>query len=338
MPVNFAIIGYGRIAEVAHKPLLDSLPGAKLLAVADITEARRQAAREAGIERVYPTAAAMLKDPDVDAVVVATPSHNRRLAVQAAKAGKHVMVEKPASRSADEWKKTVAAVRKEGVALTVFHNRRFDPDFMACQEIVRKKLVGDIISIEFRWEMYGNGAGFGVKEYNPGWRTLRKYGGGILLDLGVHMLDQIVHLGAGKPTEVFAKVCGGVHAGDCDDLAWGMIKFDSGAMAVVEVNGLASVKLPRYRITGTKGMAIINTEGKCIDLYIGKTETPTRSISFDKPRKWNSIYRSFMDVIRGKKKELAVTPESVMNTMAMIDAYRESSKVGRSVRLRGWQK
>ena len=337
MPVNFGIIGYSKIAEVAHKPLIAKLAGARLLAVADITEARRKTALEHGIPRAYATVAELLADKDVQAIVICTPSHSHcALALQAAKAGKHVMIEKPASLTAAELKKTIAAIRKLGVHLTVFHNRRFDPDFVACQQIVSRKMIGDLIRVEMRWEMYGNGVGFGVKEYNPAWRASRKFGGGVLLDLGVHMLDQIVHLSPERrPREVFASVCGGVHAGDCDDMACGMILFDDGLMAVMEVNGLAKVKLPRYRLFGTRGMAVINAEAKTMDIYLGDTETPSRSISFDKPRKCNTIYRSFVDVIQGKKKELAVTADSVVATMELVDAYRASSKSGRSVRLSG---
>lgn len=336
MAVNFGIIGYSRIAEVAHKPLMAATRGANLLAVADITEARRKAALDQGIPRAYATVAGLLKDPDVDAVVICTPSHSHcKLAIQAAKAGKHVIIEKPASLNAADLRKTIAAVRKLGVQMTVFHNRRFDPDFMACQQVVNRKMVGDLISIEMRWEMYGNGVTFGVKEYNPGWRAMKRFGGGVLLDLGVHMLDQLVHLAPGKPKQVFANVRGGVHDGDCDDLASGMIRFDDGVMATMEVNSLLKYKLPRYRILGSKGVAVINTETKCIDVYVGDTATPTRSVSYDKPRKWNTIYRSFIDVIEGKKKELAVTPESVLLTMELVDAYRASSRAGRSVGVDG---
>ena len=76
MAVNFGIIGFGRMAELAHKPNIDATPGARLLAVCDITPARREAAGKAGVERVYSSLAAMLKDPDIDAVSIATPSHN----------------------------------------------------------------------------------------------------------------------------------------------------------------------------------------------------------------------------------------------------------------------
>ncbi|HOI54590.1 MAG TPA: Gfo/Idh/MocA family oxidoreductase, partial [Phycisphaerae bacterium] len=225
MTINFGIVGFGRMAGLAHKPNIDATAGAKLLAVCDITPARRDAAREAGIPRVYASLAELLADKDIDAVSVATPSHNHcKIALEIARAGKHVLSEKPVARSADELKKTIAAIRKTRKLFTVYHNRRFDADFLAAKKIVHQKLVGDVVLFEGRWHLYGSAAGFGVKEYNQKWRETKRFGGGILLDLGVHMLDQLNQLAIGKPTDVFATTFGGVWAKDCDDLATGMIK------------------------------------------------------------------------------------------------------------------
>ncbi|NIA21687.1 MAG: Gfo/Idh/MocA family oxidoreductase, partial [Anaerolineaceae bacterium] len=290
----------------------------------------------AGVERVYSSLAAMLKDPDIDAVSIATPSHNHcPLAVQVARAGKHVLSEKPVSRSAAELRKTIATIRKTGLLLTVYHNRRFDSDFLAAKKIVRRKMVGEVILFEGRWHLYGSAAGFGVKEYNQKWRETKRFGGGILLDLGVHMLDQLNQLAPGKPTQVFSTMAGGVWARDCDDLASGMVKFDDGMTALIEVSSLSKVKLPRYRITGTKGMAVSNPEKKRMDIYLGDTKRPTSSVSFDSPNMGIKVYRSFVAAIRDRKKKLGVDPESVVTTMQLIDAYVRSARTGRSVAISG---
>ncbi|MBN2582282.1 MAG: Gfo/Idh/MocA family oxidoreductase [Planctomycetes bacterium] len=336
MAVNFGIIGFGRMAELAHKPNIDKTPGAKLLAVCDITPARREAAKAAGIPRVYASLGELLKDPDIDAVSVVTPSHNHcKLALQVAKAGKHVLSEKPVSRSAAELKKTIAAIRKTGKLFTVYHNRRFDADFLAAKKIVHQKLVGDVVLFEGRWHLYGSAAGFGVKEYNQKWRETKRFGGGILLDLGVHMLDQLNQLAIGKPTQVFGSMFGGVWAKDCDDLASGMIKFDDGMTAIIEVSGLTKAKLPRYRITGTKGMAVLNAEKKCFDIYLGNTDTPNKTLSIDKPNMGSNVYRGFVAAIKDRRKKPAVTPESVVTTMQLIDAYVASDRTGKSVAITG---
>jgi predicted dehydrogenase len=336
MAVNFALIGYGRMATLAHEPLIRKTAGARLLAVFDVTPSRREAARQAGIERVYATLPALLKDPDVQCVTICTPSHSHvAFGTKAARAGKHVITEKPAARSAAEWRRMIALARRAGVLLTVFHNRRWDSDFLVARDIVRRRLVGDVIAVEARWQGYGSAASFGVKDFFPKWRELRHYGGGTLLDLGVHLLDQVNQMAPGRPDQVYATVRGGIWAQDCDDYASGIVHFDDGMVAHVEASAITAVKLPRWRIIGTRGMAVSNAETKRMELYLGKADKPTRTISYDRPNDWGAVYRSMVAAIRDRRKKPAVDPQSVVTTMQLIDAYRESSRTGRSVAIRG---
>ncbi|GAG34873.1 unnamed protein product, partial [marine sediment metagenome] len=246
-----------------------------------------------------------------------------------------VLSEKPVSRSAAELRRTIATIKKCGVLFTVYHNRRFDSDFLAAKRIVRQKMVGEVVLFEGRWHLYGSAAGFGVKEYNQKWRETKRFGGGILLDLGVHMLDQLNQLAPGRPTQVFSTMAGGIWAKDCDDFASGMIRFDDGMTAVIEVSGLSKVKLPRYRITGTRGIAVSNPEKKRMEIYVGDTSKPTKTVSFASPNTGVEVYRSFVAAIKNRRKAPAVTPESVVATMQLIDAYVESARTGRSVAIRG---
>ncbi|HOI55331.1 MAG TPA: hypothetical protein PLP01_08800, partial [Phycisphaerae bacterium] len=94
-------------------------------------------------------------------------------------------------------------------------------------------------------------------------------------------------------------------------------------------------KLPRYRITGTKGMAVFNAEKKCFDLYLGNTDTPTKTVPADKPNMGINVYKGFVAAIRGDRSKLAVTPESVVTTMQLIDAYVKSNRTGKSVAITG---
>jgi predicted dehydrogenase len=149
------------------------------------------------------------------------------------------------------------------------------------------------------------------------------------------MLDQINQMAPGRPKSVFATMRGGVWAKDCDDYASGMIHFDDGLSALVEVSGLTKVKIPRYRITGTKGMAVLNAEKKRFEIFLGGGNKPARTLSVKAPAGWDTVYRSMVSLVRGRAKKPAVDPESVVTTMQLIDAYRESSRTGRSVSLRG---
>lgn len=336
MTVNFGIIGYGKMATICHKGIIDKLPGAKLLAVCDATESRREVAKADGVERIYSALPDLLKDQDVQVVVICTPSHSHvKIGIQAAKAGKHILTEKPAAQTAADWQKLVAAAKRCKVILSVFHNRRWDQDFMAARKIVRQKLVGDVITIEARWQGYGSAAGFGVKDYNQKWREMKKFGGGTLLDLGVHMLDQINQITDAKPDQVTAVVRGGVWSQDCDDFCSGMVHFDNGLVAFVEASAITKVKLPRYRILGTKGIAVHNAEKKTMDIYLGDAAEPTKSIDISQPNEWHQVYRGLVKAVKDRRQKPSVTPESVVTTMQLIDAYRTSSRTGRSVAIRG---
>jgi predicted dehydrogenase len=337
MTVNFGIVGFGKMAEICHMGLIRKTPGAKLLAVWDITESRRQAAAQAGIPRIYGNFAKLLADPDIHAVSICTPSHSHvKLGLLAAKAGKHILVEKPAARTAAEFKKLLAACRKAGVKLTVFHNRRYDADFLAARDIIRKKLIGDIVTVETRWHMYGSTSGFAVKDYKQNWRDLKAFGGGFLMDLGVHLLDQLNQLTPAKPTEVFATLRNVTFAKEVDDYVTSLIRFDNGMTAVMETGALMKVKIPRWRLIGSKGMAVGNWQTKTFELYIGDTDKPTKVIPLgETSARWVNVYKGFVAAIKDSRKAPAVTPESVVTTMDLIEACRTSSRTGKSVTLRG---
>jgi len=336
MTVNFGIVGFGKMAEICHKGILEKTPGAKLLAVWDITETRREAAAKAGVPRIYSSLSQLLKDREVEAVSICTPSNSHvKLGIQAMRAGKHVLVEKPAAQTAAELRRLIAAAKRTRRKLTVFHNRRFDPDFLVARDILRRRLVGDVVAIETRWHMYGSTSTFAVPDYKQDWRNLKRFGGGFLMDLGVHLLDQLNQITAARPHHVFGLLRGTVFARDCDDYASGFVVFEDGLIAQMETGALMNVKLPRWRIIGTKGMAVSNGETKAMDLYIGKTDKPTRSMSFSWPNKWGEVYRTFAAAIKDPKKRPVVEAESVVTTMQLIDAYRESSRTGRSVLITG---
>ncbi len=337
--VNFAIIGYGRVVEKYHRQLVEATPGAYLLAVQDITKSRREAARVDGVPRVYSSLDELFKDKDVHAVSITTPPHTHlEIAVKAAKAGKHIICEKPAALSFADYKKMMAAIEDAKVVFTVFHNRRFDPDYMVANEIIQNKMVGDLISIEKRHQRYNSLANWGVEDFNPAWRVLKDFGGGVLYDMGPHVLDQIGNISIGEPESVFAQARGGVREGDCDDWFLGIIRFNGVATVLVEVGNIIRIHIPHWRILGTKGIAYGDEETRTFELYIGDSSVPAEKIQYNELNKnfigdWGRIYSSFVDVIQNRSKSLAVPPETVVTTMKLLDAFRESISTGRSVTL-----
>lgn len=337
MAVNFGIIGYGTMARTCHRQLIGKTRGAKLLAVCDVTEACRKKAEEDGVERIYSSLSQLLKDDDVEVVVICTPSHNHvSLGTKVAAAGKHVMVEKPAARTAAELRKMIDAARKSGVLFTVFHNRRWDTDFLTARKIIDQKMIGDLVNVEARWIGYGSGVGFGTKDYNQKWRIQKQYGGGILMDLGVHLLDQVNQMIPGKPENLFGTMYGGVLEGSTvDEYASCMLRFDSGVTALMETSSISVSRLPRYRLLGTKGMAVVNDADKTFDVFIGSNDKPKKRLSLARPNPWQQLYKELAAAVQDRRRKLPVDPESVVTTMQLIDAVRKSARSGKSVKLTG---
>jgi predicted dehydrogenase len=180
--MNVGIVGCGLIGQKRA----GALAGARLVACADVSFDRAQAlaARHAG--------AAALADwrklvalPEVEIVVVATP-HDQLPAVTlgAVQAGKHVLVEKPAARGADELDPVIAAARAAGVRVRVGFNHRYHPSFLRMQKIVASGEVGELMFVRAR---YGHGGRLG---YEKEWRAAKAIsGGGEMIDQGMHLID-----------------------------------------------------------------------------------------------------------------------------------------------------
>lgn len=180
-PPGFGIIGCGLIG----RKRLDSLPPGSVKAVCDLDPRRAQALAERAGGVACPDAAALLAHPGVDAVVVATLNASLSpLAAQAAAAGKHVLVEKPAARTVAELDELAAAAAKTGVLVRVGYNHRCHPAVLKARAIVDSGALGPLMFIRGR---YGHGGRVG---YDREWRAdPAQSGGGELIDQGVHLID-----------------------------------------------------------------------------------------------------------------------------------------------------
>ncbi len=162
----------------------------------------------------------LLGDPDIDAILVSTPtSMHFEQASAALVAGKHVMVEKPIATNLERARKLVNLAGDRGRILGVFHNRRWDADFLTVKSAIESGVFGKIINVESRLGQWGSCVGPAAKEYHPNWRNESAFGGGALFDWGSHFVDQIWQLMLpAKPVRVFAQLRQNVWSRDCDDL------------------------------------------------------------------------------------------------------------------------
>ena len=337
MSINVGIIGYGRIGS-EHAGWLAAADGIRATAIADATPARRALAESRGL-KAYESAAQLLADPSIHAVLIATPTAMHfDPAMSALDAGKHVMVEKPMTLDLETARALAAEAKRLNRVLSVFHNRRWDIDYLTVRQAVHSGQFGKIINIESRLGQWSSCVGPAAKEYRPGWRNEASFGGGGLYDWGSHFIDQLWRLMfPAKPLRVFAQLRGNVWTHDCDDFARVCIDFDNGAVGLVEINTTTTRPLPRWHVDGQAGSADspfslafdLNTWAKMeFTPAEGGGVRPVLRASAGLSER--QIWEQFGRAVAGGG-GAAVTPESVLPTMSLLDAARESNETGRAI-------
>ena len=246
--LRFGILGAGRIGPVHAETLAYRAPQAEAVVIADINlaAAERMAARY-NIPKVVDSAAAVIDDPSIDAIVLCTPTNTHaELIAQAAQAGKHIFCEKPVSLSLNKIDESIAAVETAGVKMQVGFNRRFDSNFMRVRRAVESDEIGtpNIFHIVSR------------DPFPPPLSYLRP-SGGIFLDMMIHDFDMARFL-MGEVEEVFASgailVDPGFAAEDDFDTAIALLKFKSGAIGTIDDSRKSTFGYDqRVEILGSKG-------------------------------------------------------------------------------------
>ena len=244
---SFAVIGYGGQGAWHCDRILAS-DVATLSGTYDIREVRNQAARDKGIH-VYDSVEQLLADPAVDAVVVATPNdcHNS-LVISALRAGKHVICEKPVDLSVEGFDQMVATAREMGKVFTVHQNRRWDVDYLAMKQLAHSGEIGEVIDIESRIH--------GSRGIPSDWRCEKAPGGGMILDWGVHLIDQILQI---IPSPIARVYCNTTHITnkEVDDGFQLELYFSDGKRAHVEVGTYNFLPMPRFYLRCMNGSAFI---------------------------------------------------------------------------------
>jgi scyllo-inositol 2-dehydrogenase (NADP+) len=195
-PINTALCSFGMSGLVFHAPFLSLHPGFKLYAV---WERNKNLSQEKYPEvKVCRTYEEILSDPQVELVVVNTPSYTHyEYAKQALLSGKNIIVEKPFTATVAQAKELVQLAKSKHVQLSVFQNRRFDSDFMTVQDIIQQGILGDILEAELHYDRYNLILSPKAHKETPGPAV------GCIYDLGPHLIDQALTL-FGMPEKVFA--------------------------------------------------------------------------------------------------------------------------------------
>lgn len=331
-PVGVGVIGYGKVGASFHARYAYELPGLRLQAVCDTAEGRREAAAAEYGCATYAKVADLLADERVHLVAVCTPPNSHcDLALAAAEAGKHIMVEKPFSMTYTEARKMAKAAEKAGVFLTANQNRRFDPDYLTIKKAVEAGRLGDVYCFESRWSHFSPAwASWGVEEFMPDWRVKAKFGGGMVYDYASHLGDQILRMIDAPLVSVFADLQSRIWSKEVDDHFRAFLRFANGQTALIEATNNVRTFLPRWFVIGTKATLISQPTGGCdVRLTSDRGETTLKPVNFDRKR----VYANVRDVIRDGAEPLIATRHA-LDVMQLISAIFESANTGEVVRIK----
>ncbi len=348
MKKNLVVIGYGGMGSwhVSHAQGSDAV---SLLGIYDIDAKKTSLARERGIF-AYESLDEVLADERVDIVTVAIPNDSHLdTVVKALNAGKNVICEKPVAMSSEELEQMIAAAQASGKLFSVHQNRRFDVDFLAMKQLKKSGELGEIISIESRIH--------GSRGIPSDWRGEKKHGGGMVLDWGVHLIDQLLQIFDEKIESIHCDL-DHITNDEVDDGFKLTIYFEGGKSAFIEVGTYNFISMPRFYMRAEKGSALITDwrencrvarckywhESEVIPVEtaagLTKTMAPRDNVTMDeytleKPESdVHDYYRNFCAAIDGEAAQL-VTHAEMRRVMRVMEACFESDRLKQTIRFNG---
>ncbi len=289
MELRAALIGFGLAGAVFHAPLIAATPG---LALTTVVTGNRDRAAEA--RRRYPAVriegrpeAIWERASEYELVVVATPnSAHAELASQAIESGLAVVVDKPLAPTSAVARELVERSERRGAVLTVFHNRRWDSDQLTLRRLIDEGALGDVFRYESRFERWRPEA------RGDAWRetTPPEDGGGVLLDLGTHLVDQALSL-FGPVRDVHGEV-DHRRSGPADDDVFVALEHESGVHSHLWASSVAAAPAPRLRALGSRAAYVVDgLDGQEDALRAGRRPDDDADWGVELPDSWGRLFR-----------------------------------------------
>ncbi len=332
--VNFGIVGCGSVSKV-HAESIRHVSGANLVAVMSRSEeSAKRLAREYECD-YYTDLESLLKRSDLDAVVVLTPNAlHADIGIEAARKGKHVVVEKPIDISLEKADKLIDECEKYGVKLSVIFQRRFSDAAQRVKSLIENGDFGRINFASALVKWYRSQGYYDSSDWKGTWKM---EGGGALINQSIHYLDLLLYF-AGPIDEVFAYMGTKTHDIEVEDVLVGVMKFKSGALGSIEANTAAYPGFEaRVDIYGNAASAII-VDDKLNRLVVeeeidvgskgyssGFAGASSPEISFELHKRQ---YEDIVDSILSDRKP-AVDGVEGRNTLAVVLALYESARTKR---------
>lgn len=344
-PIGVGIVGYGLAGRSFHAPFIAAVDGLRVAAVATADEARQAHAR-----RDHPGAAvvgsvdALLDLPDVEVVVVASPNATHvPVGIRALEAGRHVVTDKPIGTGVREAERLIDAGARTGRILSVYHNRRFDGDFLTVRSLVERGVLGEIDSLESRFEI--------AVPLAAAWREDTVQAGGPHRDLGVHLVDQALLL-LGDAERVFGQLDRRRPGTAVEDSAFVAIDHVGGVRSRLWTSLIAPWGRPRFRVRGSAAEYVKDERDPQEERSLAGRKPSEPGFADDPPGRWGRLYapdrdpepiptvpgnyrrfyEGFRDAVRGDGPP-PVDPLDAVRALRVLEAAEASARAGQVVTL-----
>lgn len=340
--VNVGIIGYGLSGRLFHGAIINAVEGFSIKKIVTTNlEKRGQALLDLPDAKIVRASTEIFVDEEIDLVVVSTPNEQHaELAEAALRAGKHVVVEKPFTVTAEEANRLIAISKETGKSISVYHNRRFDSDYRTVKALMATDKLGRIVEYEARFDR------FRPEFKENSWKEKKNPGTGLLYDLGSHLIDQALDL-FGKPEEVYGDIRS-LRQGITDD-SFELILYYPDIKVTLKSSMLVKEPSPRFTLYGTAGSytkygldvqeeALRNDERPTNDRWgiepRGLWGTVDALDTVQKVKSLRGDYRDYYKNIYAhivNDEALLVTAEQGRDVIAIIEAAIKSNKEKRRI-------
>ncbi|KRA58427.1 oxidoreductase [Caulobacter sp. Root655] len=341
LPIHVALVGYGFVGKTFHAPLIVATPGLVLHTVVSSDPVKVLA--DHPVAKVVPDLATALADPAVDLVVIATPDPLHAPQAHAAlDAGKAVVIDKPFAVTLEEARAVADHAARAGKLLSIFHNRRWDSDFLTLKGLIADGSLGEIVQYESHFDRFR-------PVVRDRWREAP--GAGALLDLGPHLIDQALKL-FGPPTSVFADLAIQKDGGKAPDYFHLLLRYPR-LRVLLHASQMTVASDLRMAVHGTKASflkqgldpqenalkagVIPGSQGWGVDPRPGTLTVPdgegtASRVVAGAPGDYLAYYAGIRDALLGHGDNPA-PPEEALAVMELIDLAARSAAEGRELRL-----
>ncbi len=345
-----AIIGYGYMGGMHHDIIEKNIPDLEVYAAYDMREECIEKAAARGL-KVYDCIDKLLADEKIELVTIATPNDmHKEIAIRCLRAGKHVVCEKPVTLCSSDLEEIMQVVKETGRLFTVHHNRRWDKDYQQIKKILADNTLGKPYFIESRVTTTGRGM--------FGWRGYKVNGGGLLLDWGIHLLDQLLDLIDSPVISVDAHILS-LYTPEADDNVRIFMRHENGISVTFEVAYNCFIPRPRWhvccehgtvaidKIDGQGTMMLADTTSEVRELHgvlytdhgaeaLDMTLPMNTAISIPMPKvdsQWHYFYKNVVAAMEGRE-ELVIKPEQALRVLKVVEAAFASQEAQTAIKCR----